>query len=127
MKPVSPLELDLLTPYAPAETDDPRRLEPRVRTFLGGKLIFGAHDLTADCTVRNLTARGAKVQTVMASTLSRELWLVVVKQGVAYRATVAWRRDDEVGLKFTSKHDLSKDDDPDLKIARYVWRQLTER
>ena len=118
---------DLLTPYVPAESDDARRREPRPRTFLGGKLIFGAHDLTADCTVRNLTTRGAKVQTTVASTLSREMWLVVVKTGMAYRASLAWRRDDEVGLKFISEHKLAVDQDPNLKIVRHVWRQLTDR
>jgi len=127
MDPVAPLDTDLLTPYVPAENDDPRRQEPRPRTFLGGKLIFGAHDLTADCTVRNLTARGAKVQTPVASTLSREVWLVVTKSGTAYRAVQAWRRDEEVGLRFLSQHKLDEDRSPDLKIVRHVWRQLTDR
>lgn len=123
-----PPQHDFLTPLlAPAEADDPRRCEPRPRTFLGGKLVFGPQDLTADCAIRNLTARGAKIQTSVASTLSRELWLIITRRGVAYRCTLAWRRNEEVGLKFESEHDLSKDLDPKLKIVRYVWGQLTDR
>ncbi len=122
---------DFLTPYAPQaareENEDPRRREPRPRTFLGGKLVFGAQDLTGDCTVRNLTPHGAKVQTSLAANLSPELWLIIIKQGMAYRCKVAWRRGEEVGLRFLSEHNLAEDADPRLKVVRYVWRQLTER
>lgn len=121
------LQPDFLTPYAPAENDDPRRREPRPRTFLGGKLVFGAHDLTADCAVRNLTTHGAKIQTAVASTLSRDVWLIVTRRGVAYRASLAWRRDEEVGLKFQAEYDLATNQDPELRLVRHVWRQLTAR
>ena len=119
---------DFLTPFlGTAEPEDPRRREPRPRTFLGGKLVFGPQDLTADCAVRNLTAHGAKIQTSIAANLSSELWLIINKHAVAYRARLAWRRSDEVGLSFLSEHKLADDRDPRLAIVRHIWRQLGDR
>ena len=111
---------------ATAAADEQRR-ELRSRTLLSGKLVFGLHDLTADCTIRNLSSGGAKIQTTMAAALPRDLWLVVIKQGVAYRASIAWRTEQTLGLRFQATHDLSTDLDPQLARVRHVWRQLIDR
>ncbi|QUD86416.1 PilZ domain-containing protein [Phenylobacterium montanum] len=111
----------------PTDGADPRRSEPRLRTLLSGKLVFGTHDLTADCAVRNLSERGAKLHTTLAANLPRELWLIMVKKGCAYRATVCWRRGDEVGVRFESEHDLTRNTDPDLVAVRRVWREVAAR
>jgi hypothetical protein len=119
---------DFLTPFAGTDNPaDPRRMEPRPRTLLAGKLVFGPQELTADCSIRNLTAHGAKIQTTVAANLTPDIWLIIVRRGAAYRCSLAWRRGEEVGLKFISEHDLATDTDPRTKIARYVWRQLTDR
>jgi len=128
MDPLANLNPDLITPLFFTEVaEDPRRREARPRTLLGGKLVFGPQDLTADCSIRNLTVRGAKIQTSVAAALTKDLWLIVIRRGVVYRAAVAWRRDEDVGLRFQSQHDLATDGDPRLKIVRHVWRQLTDR
>lgn len=111
----------------PSHDDDARRREPRLRTLLSGKLVFGVHGLTADCTIRNLTSGGAKLQSSLAASLPREVWLIVIKQARAYRATIAWRRGEEVGVRFDSEHDLVRDTNPDLAIVRRVWRELAAR
>jgi hypothetical protein len=110
-----------------AAADEARRRDQRVRTLLSGKLVFGVHGLTADCTIRNLSASGAKLQTSLAATLPREVWLIVVKQGRAYRSTIAWRRGEELGVHFEAEHDLARDNDPDLAIVRRVWREVAVR
>ena len=123
-----PSPADFLAPTpATAESEDARRREPRRRSLLVGKLVFGVHDLTADCAIRNLTAGGAKVQTSVAASLPGELWLIIVHRGLAHRARLAWRRDQEVGLKFLSDHNLAESRDPQLAMVRHVWRQLTDR
>ncbi|MDR3507130.1 MAG: PilZ domain-containing protein [Caulobacteraceae bacterium] len=107
---------------------DARRREPRLRTLLTGKLVFGPHDMTADCTIRNLTAGGAKITTSLAAGLPPEFWLIVVRQNTAYRAAVAWRRGEELGLRFEGQHDLSEPSrDPALNVVRHVWRELAAR
>jgi hypothetical protein len=114
------------TPVTLAE-DDPRRGEARLRALLSGKLVFGLHGLTADCTVRNLSSGGAKLQTSLASNLPRELWLILIKKACAYRATIAWRRGDEVGVRFEAEYDLTRATDPDLAIVKRVWREVSAR
>jgi hypothetical protein len=95
--------------------------------LLSGKLVFGVHGLTADCTIRNLSPGGAKLQTTLAASLPREFWLIQIKKGCACRASVAWRRGDEVGVRFEAEHDLTRETDPDLAIVRRVWRELSAR
>ena len=109
---------------SPAGSDDPRRIEPRQRTFLGGKLVFGPQDLTADCTIRNLSGHGAKIQCSLTPNLPPDLWVVVVKQAIAHRATIAWRRGEEFGARFHEAHDLKATTDPRLDVVRRVWRQV---
>jgi hypothetical protein len=113
--------------FAAPAADDPRRSERRMRTLLTGKLVFGEHGLTADCTIRNLSSGGAKLQTSLAATLPREVWLIVVRKDCAYRASVAWRVGEEVGVRFEHEYDLARDMSPDLAIVRRVWREMTNR
>lgn len=108
----------------PGAGDDARRIEPRQRTFLGGKLVFGAQDLTADCTIRNLSGHGAKIQCSLTPNLPPDLWVVVIKQALAHRATIAWRRGEEFGARFHEAHDLTTTTDPRLDVVRRVWRQI---
>ncbi len=108
-------------------SEDARRREPRPRTLLSGKLVFGLHSLTADCAIRNLSSGGAKLQTSLAASLPREVWLIVIKRNLAYRCRLAWRRGEEVGLRFEAEHDLTRDTSPDLSIVRRVWREVVDR
>ncbi len=117
---------DLSAPPAADGPGDARR-EPRPRTLLSGKVVFGLHDLTGDCTIRNLSSGGAKIQVSLATALPREFWLIVIKQGVVYRASIAWRRGETLGLRFQAAHDLATNHDPELANVRHVWRQLIER
>jgi hypothetical protein len=92
---------------------------PRKRTLLKGMLSYGkACEFTVDCIIADISEAGARVQIQPGPPTPTELYLVHLRERVAYESTVAWRRGNNLGLKFVSKHELEKAESPDLKVLR---------
>src|SRR5215472_3681342 len=71
----------------------------RRRTLLRGKLAFGADLFSVDCTIKDLSVRGARVHIESGLLLPRVLHLVDLRHHLAFEAEVAWRRaDGNLGL-----------------------------
>jgi hypothetical protein len=75
-----------------------RRRAPRLRSLLSGTLAFDDHNSTMDCTVRNISAWGARVVLADAFRIPDEFNLVVPHHNQTHRATVVWRKGDSAGL-----------------------------
>jgi hypothetical protein len=75
-----------------------RRRAPRLRTLLGGRLVFDDGVSTMDCTVRNLSAWGARIVLADAFRLPRSFRLVVPHHHQTHRATIVWRKGDVAGV-----------------------------
>lgn len=122
------------SPVAPAAAKDPsgdwigaeRRSEPRLPTLLRGRLFYGIpQTLWADCTVRDLSTRGAKIEVAAVHNLSSRLTLLNVSEGLAHPANLRWRRGDLAGLAFQATHDLKAESAPDEFAAlRELYRAL---
>lgn len=81
--------------------------EPRARALLQGKLVHGEELLTLDCTIRDWSAKGAKVRLAAPTPLPAEVFLLNVRERAAYRVKVAWRRQPDIGVVFLSQVDLA--------------------
>jgi|SRR5579871_76744 len=93
---------------APLIETDPRRAK-RTRTYLRGRLVFGRGYYTVDCTIWDLSEKGARVKVSPGATtfLPARLYLVHMKSYAAFESTVRWQRPDgDIGLKFTAIYDL---------------------
>ena len=101
-----------------------RRADLRARSLLTGKIIIGDASASHDCVVRNLSAKGARVRLAGAVNLPGAVSLLVVREGLLFDATIAWRRGEQLGLAFTGQHDLRNDDDPAHRGARALWTAL---
>ena len=77
---------------------DEQRNEHRPRTFKGGTIDFGVG--TFDCTVRNLTAQGALLDTASPFGLPDRFRLVVASQAISRQCRVVWRRGTRLGVIF---------------------------
>lgn len=99
---------------------DPRQVV-RKRIYKKGKLFFGDDfAFVLDCIIADMTDNGARVQIDSRAAVADEFWLVHLRDHVAYRATIAWRRHGSVGLKLTSRHDLRKPDTTEMKtLSQY--------
>ncbi len=115
----------------PGAAYEPR--PPRRRTCLNGKLVYGdgifAPDgaFTLDCTIRDLSESGAKVTIFRRQPLPPDLYLIVVKSGIAHRARVVWLDFPARGLKFSASYQLDAALPDDLKFLRRLWIALGDR
>jgi hypothetical protein len=77
-----------------------RRQSPRGRALKGAKIAFNQKSSVMDCTVRNLTEKGALLK--FASTVGiPERFDIMLDTERAYRpCKVVWRRDDSLGIEF---------------------------
>jgi hypothetical protein len=112
-------------PYTGAERRAvARRASPRARSLLTGKIVIDDASVSHDCVIRNLSAKGARVRLAGAINLPGAVGLLVVKEGLLFDATIAWRRGEQIGLAFTGQHDLRTDADPAHRGARALWAAL---
>ncbi len=77
------------------------RRSARQRTFLKGRLYSGIDGLiTTNCTIRNLSARGALIEVPPGVLLGAAGVLLNVSAGTTSYAKVVWRRGQLLGLNF---------------------------
>jgi hypothetical protein len=110
-----------------------RARAPRRRTCLNGKLVYGdgifAPDgaLTLDCAIRDISDGGARIVLSKRQPIPVNLYLIVVKFGVAYHASVVWLNFPARGLKFSQRYDLTAALPDDLKFLHRLWAELGTR
>ena len=75
-----------------------RRRTERIRTYLGGKIVFNQRSSVMDCLVRNLSGEGAKLVFSNTVTVPQEFDLSIPKQERTYRVRMIWRQADEAGV-----------------------------
>ena len=80
---------------------DERRRSRRNRTLKDGKVVFNAGMSLIDCTIRDRTEGGARLQLTIPVKLPKVFELLCVTEGLLYPATIVWHRGDHVGITFT--------------------------
>ena len=88
--------------WAPGSAPD-RRREPRLRSLLTGTIVFD-NKTTMDCTVRNISAYGARVVLADAFRLPEEFNLRIPHHDQTHRAKVVWRKGDAAGFSLSDVH-----------------------
>ncbi len=81
-----------------------RRDETRIPCRRYG-LLYISKDYVQRCTIRDISLRGAKIETQSKRTLPEQMWLVDVETNTSALVKTAWVHGDLVGLEFinTSK------------------------
>src|SRR5512136_3371122 len=105
----------------PAEKNDESRRALRQRVLLSGKLVYGPWDMTLDCAVSDLSSSGARVRLQGPELLNDPIYLIIVRQGVAFLAREAWRDGAVVGLAFSDKYELAKAPQELPGLVRQIW------
>lgn len=100
---------------------------PRKRTFMTGLLVHGDGAFTAPCTIRDISEGGAKIILDRRRPLPGDVFLIVVKYGVAHLAKIAWLDFPARGLQFARTYPLSADLPKELKFLRQLWIDLCSR
>lgn len=102
-----------------------RREEPRAPVCAPARILHGHRlALWADCTIKDLSAAGAKLELSHFYKLPPRFVLVHFQAGVAFEVVLKWRRGDLAGASFERRHVLETLDDPRLAPAREAWVAL---
>lgn len=113
---------EALTSSDPPATDGAEnRREQRRRVLLTGRLVHSVNELTAECAIQDISRTGARVRVPADTLLSDPLYLINMSHGLAFKARVAWRRENRVGLAFSRYYDLNKPNEDAPKILRRLW------
>jgi hypothetical protein len=104
-----------------------RRKVSRPRVLLGGKLVYGQWDLTADCTIRDLTDSGARIRLRSDALIHDPVWLINLSTGIAYGGAVVWRKSPDLGLRFERSLDLRTPITGPLHHLRRLWIDFAGR
>lgn len=79
------------------------RRDDRVRAFLRARILFNNNNSSIDCTVKNISASGAKIEISSVLSVPSEFDLEVPQKGRTYRARLMWRDANFVGVQFVEK------------------------
>ncbi len=78
---------------------DEQRSAPRRRTLKGGRIVINNGFSTIQCTVRNLSDTGARLQ--VASILGiPDGFQLAMDDGRKFDCAIAWRKETELGVSF---------------------------
>ena len=114
---VAQLKLGRLTraSEAPAE----QRASPRRNVSLAAKVAIGA--ATADCTIKDISATGAKLHAPSILRPPEEVRLVILSEGILIHARRIWARFPLCGLKFISVEEIQRSKHADARLLRDAW------
>jgi len=77
-----------------------RRRAERHRVLKGAHIAFNDHRASIDCTVRNLSERGACLKVVSPIGIP-DIFDLVLDQTSVRRCRVTWRKATQIGVDFT--------------------------
>jgi hypothetical protein len=83
---------------------DELRSEARHETYMPGRAAFAGR--VYDCTVRDISASGARLSFADANSLPDEFELLVLTTGELFRVGMKWRRGRQIGVYFIEKDQI---------------------
>ena len=84
-------------------TETEQRGAQRRSTLKGGKIVFNGGRSTIDCTVRNLSSKGAKLQVASVVGVPETFDLLLPNAG-RQPCRIKWRALKELGVEFVTTH-----------------------
>ena len=110
---------------SPTSDDGEHRREQRRRVLLTGRVVHSVSELTVECAIQDISRTGARIRVPADTPLSDPLYLINMSHGLAFKARVAWRRENRVGLTFSRYFELNKPSDDAPKVLRRLWLEHT--
>lgn len=108
-----------------SETPPPAERRPvaRKRVLLGGVAVHQLKRDGVNVQIRDISPKGARVSLPPSAILPAQLYLIVVREQMAYEAEVIWRKGNDVGLSFGKAIDLHETDAMTAHLAKICARQ----
>lgn len=77
-----------------------QRQASRLRALKGAQMIFNDGASIIDCTLRDISPGGARLQVASTVGVPERFTLLIVADGGRHACRVAWRRLSEIGVAF---------------------------
>lgn len=91
-------------------------------------MIVGHDGLQSQgCTVRDLSARGARIALPQGAIVPPGLYLLTSRQPVGYKARIIWRNATQAGVRFLGEHQLSATMPGELLFLWQLYLELRPR
>lgn len=81
---------------------DENRHTGRIRSFLRGEIVHSNGASRTECTVRDISETGARIQVPKSVTLPEFFDLSIPQKGLHERAKIIWIKDGEIGVTFAN-------------------------
>lgn len=78
------------------------RVAPRSRTFLPARIEIAGLGTVVNCTIRDISETGARIQVAESATLPVTFSLHIPKFDRVARVTQRWRHGDKLGVEFAA-------------------------
>jgi hypothetical protein len=88
--------------FAPRAPSLGRRKTKRSRVILGALIVSPDFKTILPCRIENVSDGGAGIRMPEPRYIPPEFWLIAISAGLAYRAHVAWRTDNRMGVEAPS-------------------------
>ena len=96
----------------------------RVRALLRARIIFNNQNSTIDCTIKNISTSGAKIDLGNSASVPAEFDLEVPQRGRTYRARIVWRDASALGVTFVEDTAARQPVETNLERLKTENRQL---
>lgn len=108
-----------------AALNSDRRFDERVPVSARARICYGKDlALWADCTIRNISRGGAKLQVPQMQPLPPLFSLIHIDEGALLRVRLKWRQPEMAGVSFLERYDLTGAVAEELEPMRRIWQGL---
>ncbi|HEX3486259.1 MAG TPA: PilZ domain-containing protein [Micropepsaceae bacterium] len=97
------------------------RRSPRKRTLLGGKVIYGDDNRVRDCTIRDISQKGARIALAQGEIIPTSVFLLDRRNATVHEAKVTWIKAPNFGLRFVNSYSLDSELPPELQHIKRIW------
>lgn len=77
-----------------------KRISPRLRSFLKGRVVFNGGQSSLDCLIRDMSSTGARLELSASVTLPDRFDLYLPHRDETCRVHLQWRRGAQIGIAF---------------------------
>lgn len=93
----------------------------RRRTLRAAKIVYGDYRYIVDCVVRDASATGLRIRCNYVNDVPHEFFIYDPTEYTLRKVEVAWRRDNELGLRFLSDPvNVHESNDPRYARFRFM-------
>jgi hypothetical protein len=85
-----------------SNVDNEARIAPRRRTLKSGKVAYNDRHVTIECTLRDMSATGARLRVSGSVTAPDTFELLIPLDGLEANCQVVWRSGADLGVRFLS-------------------------